>query len=210
MPLRRWKAAFSWPCRQPDDALGQVMLMHIMKALLVLLVPVGLMLVVGIFMMRATGRAQFRQRRKIPESEPLNFRMHGYDADAARAYWAWLGEAGCQAERRFLWADMLYPCWYGGLFLAGLGYAWVSLGQPISFVWLAIPVVMALLGDWLENSLHLQQLARYTSGQPVQAQWIRLASLGTTTKLIFFWLSLALLAALSVWMMILAIARGWG
>lgn len=178
--------------------------MTLIKAIAVLLVPALLMWVVGVFMMRATGRAQFRQRRKLPESVPLNFRLRGYDLEAAKAYWAWLGEAGRAAERRFLWADMLYPFWYGGLFLAGLGYAWSALGKPFGLAWLALPVVLALLGDWLENSLHLQQMARFSNGLPVEARWVRLASFGTTVKLVFFWLSLALLVSMALWMAIAA------
>lgn len=181
------------------------MFLSLTKALLVLLVPIGLMFVVGIFMMRATGRAQFRQRRKIPASTPLNFRMRGYDTAAATAYWAWLGEAGCEAERRFLWADMLYPVWYGGLFLAGMCYAWMELGQPFAFAWLTIPVIFAVFADWLENCLHLLQMARFNSGRSIQGQGIRLASLGTTIKLVFFWLSLALLFVLAAWLAVISV-----
>lgn len=167
-------------------------------ALLMLALPVLLFLAGGIGMMRATGRARFRRRRAEPASVPLNFRLRGYDAAAAAAYWRWLGADGRTAERRFLHADMLFPLVYGGAMLASLQAGWQALGQPVPLAMLASPVVATVVADWVENLLHLAQLARFEAGGPVGGRVIRLAAAATSAKLLCFALSALLVVALAV------------
>jgi hypothetical protein len=153
-------------------------------------------------MMRVTGRAKFRQRRSVLQSKPLNFRLRGYDVDSAQAYWDWLGPEGRAAETRFLKADMVFPLWYGALLLTGTLLAWRYLGQPSSLVLFVLPVVVTVLADWVENLVHLHVLSHY--GEPIRAAEITLASWGTSVKLIFFWLSTALMALMAI----MVIVRG--
>jgi hypothetical protein len=168
------------------------------KALLLLLVPAALFMAGGVLMMRATGRARFRQRRKEPASRPLNFRFRGYDATAASEYWRWLGSDGLAAELRFLKADMLFPLWYGGAMMGSLYVGWLLLGPPVSLFVLALPVLIAMAADWVENVIHIKQIARFRTGRSVTAQHIRVASMATSTKLLFFWLSTLLIVVLAV------------
>lgn len=172
------------------------------KAVLMLVLPVALFMAGGILMMRATGRARFRQRRSQAASEPLNFRFRGYDAKAASEYWSWLGAEGLAAELRFLKADMFFPFWYGGVMLGSLCTGWFSLGQPFSPIILATPVFVAVIADWIENAIHIKQIARFNAGQPVEGQQIRLASLATSAKLLFFWISTLLIVILAAWVLI--------
>lgn len=50
------------------------------SALLAVAGPLVLFIAVGVAMMRFTGRSAFRQRRRLPESRPLNLRYRGYEA----------------------------------------------------------------------------------------------------------------------------------
>jgi hypothetical protein len=173
------------------------LLLAIAKALLLLVSPVVLFMAAGIFMMQATGRARFRQRRKEPTSRPLNFRFRGYDAEAAAAYWHWLGPEGLAAEVRFLKADMAFPLWYGGCMVGSIYAGWVMLGQPISMALLTLPVLVAVLADWVENMVHLHQIARFRAGHAPEQHLIRVASFATSTKLLSFWVATGLIGLLA-------------
>lgn len=151
--------------------------------------------------MRATGRARFRQRRSQPASEPLNFRFRGYNADSATEYWKWLGSEGVAAELRFLKADMLFPFWYGGAMFGSMYLGVVSVGCPVNPALLFVPVAITVIADWAENLIHIRQLARFNADEPLQTQQIRIASLATSTKLLFFLLSTLLVVTFSVWVL---------
>jgi len=170
----------------------------LLKILFLLGLPVASFAIAGVWMMHATGRDQFKSR--APEAVPLNFRIAGYDAADASAYWNWLGPAGREAERNFLEADMVFPFVYGGTILASLLLAWAWLGRPVSPLWLVAPVAITVLADWTENLVHWQQLKQFGAGAPVDAGWIQVASIATSTKLVFFWISALLLVALALWL----------
>ena len=61
-----------------------------------------------------------------------------------------------------------------------------------------MPVVIAMLADWTENLVQLEQLARYSGkcAQGLDARSIQIASFATRTKLTFFGVSWAFLLAL--------------
>jgi hypothetical protein len=169
------------------------------KALFVLAMPVVLFVVFGYTMMHLTGRDQFRSR--AAEAVPLNYRLAGYDAAAAQAYWKWLGPEGRAAERRFLEADMAFPFLYGGALLASLLLAWAWLGRPFSPTWLVVACAIPVIADWCENTIHWQQLKRYLAGETVYESWIRIASIATGVKLVSFWVPVAIVAVLAVWLL---------
>lgn len=174
------------------------MLATLLKALFLITMPVVLFAAAGYSMMHLTGRDQFRSRK--PEAVPLNFRASGYDAPAANAYWNWLGPDGRKAEQRFLEADLAFPFLYGGAMLASLLLAWAWLGRPFSPLWLLAPVAITIVADWIENLVHWHQLRLHAAGEPLQAGWIQAASVATTAKLGFFWLSAAGVVVLAVWL----------
>jgi hypothetical protein len=159
------------------------MLLAIATALLLVAGPLALFMAGGIFMMRATGRARFRQRRNVAASVPLNFRFGGYDAAEASAYWQWLGPEGRAAEVRFLKADMVFPLWYGGSMLGSTWAGWLMLERPLSLLALALPLLVAIVADWIENAVHLRQLAAFDAGRAPDRRSLRIASRATTTKL---------------------------
>ena len=181
------------------------MVTPVLLALCMLVLPVALFLAGGVFMMRATGRARFRQRRREPASTPLNFRLRGYDAPAAVAYWHWLGADGRAAELRFLKADMIFPLWYGGIMLGSLHLGWSALGNPSPFGIPALPVAITVVADWIENTVHIRQIGRFDQGQPLQDRHLRIASLATTTKLLFFWLSTLLIVGLAASLLVVGL-----
>jgi hypothetical protein len=170
------------------------------KLLLIVALPVVLFIAGGYPMMQMTGRDQFPARRAAPESVPLNFRIKGYDAAAAGAYWQWLGAEGRLAERRFLEADLVFPFLYGGALLASLLLAWAWLGRPFAPLWLAAPVAVTVIADWIENLVHWRELARVLRGEAVAPGWVQLASGATSAKLVGFWLCAALVVALGLWL----------
>jgi hypothetical protein len=168
--------------------------MNVVVAAALIVAPIALFVVVGGFMMRATGRARFRQTRRDPNSVPINFRLRGYDAADAVAYWRWLGEEGRKAEVRFLKADMVFPLWYGGLFVASLAISWDRAGRGYPLWPALVLVLLTLIGDWIENAVHLREM---NNAQP-SASLIRLASFGTQAKLVLFWVCTALMIAAAI------------
>jgi hypothetical protein len=177
--------------------MGQALL----RILIALGVPIAVFVVAGLAMMRWTERDRFPQRRD-PVSVPLNFRLAGYDVEAARAYWTWLGPEGREAERRFLEADLVFPFFYGGALLFSLLYLWAGLGRPFDAAWLVAPVAITVLADWIENVVHLRQLGSFVRNEAVQPGWIQVATLATSTKLVFFWLATAIVVGLCGWLLV--------
>src|SRR6266705_6263380 len=152
------------------------------RSLLAIAIPVIVFLGLGTMMMNLTGRDQFPQTAD-PASVPLNFRVTGYDAQTASEYWAWLGAAGRQAERRFLLTDLAFPLAYGASLVAGLFIAWNGAGRPISKGAIIAPVAITILTDWTENIVHLSQLGHFEAGLPVDPGWMLVASIATSTKM---------------------------
>lgn len=171
----------------------------VLKALLVVLLPIAVFLGTGYPMMHLTERDQFR-RTDAPHTVPLNFRPGGYNAADATAYWEWLGPPGRAAERRFLLVDLAFPLGYGGAMLASLLIAWAALGRPFRRAWLVTPVVIAVVADWVENLIHLRQLRAFMQSALVDATWLQVASLATSVKTASFYVATFMILALAAWM----------
>ena len=152
-------------------------------------------------MLNLTGRDAFPQT-SAPESLPLHFRVSTYDAEQVRAYWSWLGSEGRRAEHRFLEADLVFPVIYGGAILLALFFLRKGFDRHFRPRWLVVPVGGTMAADWIENLVHLQQLRRFLKEEPVQAAWLQLSSLATTTKIVFFTFSALLLLAMVTWRII--------
>ena len=122
--------------------------------------------------------------RQIPEKPPLMGRRRGYTKEAAASYWSKLDPEGRIAERKFLEVDLIFPFVYGGALLASMLLAWASLGRPFSPVILIGIVAAAMLADWVENLVHLRELAAFVAGgvESLEGGWIAIASAATTTK----------------------------
>jgi len=176
------------------------------KVLVLLGLPVVLFLAAGCALKHFTGRDQFKPR--ADEAVPLGSRLGGYDSAAVCAYWHSLGKEGREAERRFLEADLAFPFVYGGLLLASLLIAWTWLGRPFNPGWLVLTVAITVVADWFENLVQWQQLKAYVKSYPVQDGWIQVASVATTTKLVFFGLSALVLIVLAVCLLARGLAVG--
>lgn len=141
---------------------------------------------------RLSGPERAGRYREAGET-PLNMRWRGYDADDAARVWRLLdapapggADRYLDMERRFLRLDLAFPLVYGAALLAGLWLAWrAAVPGPVP-AWLALPVVVNVVADWTENSLQLQQLARYDAGAPLSAGAVRVASAATVVKLVAF------------------------
>jgi hypothetical protein len=153
-----------------------------------------------------TGRNHYESQ--AAEAAPLGSRLGGYDSTTACAYWNWLGPEGRQAERRFLKADLAFPFVYGGTLLTSLLLVWGWLGRPFNRGWLALPVAITVLADWLENLVQCEQLNAFVHFEPVQSDWIQVASVATTTKLVFLGISSLLLIGLTAWWVVRALGPG--
>ncbi|HDR46440.1 MAG TPA: hypothetical protein ENN94_01925 [Geoalkalibacter subterraneus] len=170
----------------------------LIKLLTAIILPTAVFFIGGYLMLNLTGRDAFPQT-SAPESVPLHFRMGSYNVEQVQAYWNWLGPEGRGAELRFLHADLVFPVMYGGAILVALLIVSNELGRPLKPQWLVLPVGITVAADWGENLLHWQQLSRFLKDEPVQAAWLQLSSLATTTKTIFFALSVLLLLVMATW-----------
>ncbi|SDL76048.1 hypothetical protein SAMN05660860_01213 [Geoalkalibacter ferrihydriticus] len=184
------------------------MTVPLIKILVALALPVVLFFGGGYLMLLFTARDQFPQT-SAPESVPLHFRLGGYNAEQAQAYWAWLGAEGQLAELRFLEVDLVFPLVYGGALLVSLFLIWGWLGRPFRLAWLLAPLAVTVIADWTENLVHWHQLHRVLRQEPVQDFWMHMASLATTTKMLCFTLSATLLVALAL-KRLARISRGMG
>jgi len=127
------------------------------------------------------------QRLQEAGLKPLNRRL-GYDLSEVRRCWGALNKSAISAEQRFLELDLVFPFVYGGAFVASLLIAWVLLGRPFNPIWFMAPVAITILADWIENLTQLNQIKRYLNDgeTALEANWIRVASVATTVKLLVF------------------------
>ena len=164
------------------------------RVMFAIVIPLGVSLILGLLMMDLTGRNKFLETEN--PSAPLYSRIIGYDETEVRNHWNWLGADGREVERRFLLVDLAFPIAFGSGFLAGLFLAWGGAGRPFRVGWLVVPVMITVLADWTENLIQLVQLSRFSNDVPLQVAWIRVASFATSTKLLFFIVSIALIIVL--------------
>lgn len=162
---------------------------RVAEAVIIAALPIAIFFGGVWVMSKLSGYPQAKERfLALPQQDrkPLNQRLH-YDVAAVQRRWEGLQEA-VQVERRLLEVDLVFPLLYCAAFVTSLVWAWASLGRPIHPAWLLAPVVITLLADWTENLVLLDQLRRYLAvGAPaLQAGWIRIASLATALKLLFF------------------------
>ena len=125
--------------------------------------------------------------RALPANQkPLGQRF-GYDADDARKHWDALNDKALGAEQRFLELDLVYPFLYGSALAFSLFMAWTSLGRPFNSLWLVTPSLIMVLADWTENVAQLHEMKRFINNRAttLNANWIRIASVGTTLKWAF-------------------------
>jgi len=163
------------------------------NAIMAVIFPIAVLLGGGWALDRFSGRAAaFKQLtsegHRIPR--PLNMRWLGYGIESAWSYWVALQDHGRRAERTFLRFDLWFPFFYGGAFAASLWWVWPISKEPFPLIWIAVPILaIALIADWTENLIQLNQLGRYqdvpSSTGSLQGAWIRAASCATVIKLWF-------------------------
>ncbi len=170
----------------------------IFKAFLAVGLPVAVLLGGSWVLSHMSGRAcagdlPTQTEQGVPK--PLNLRWFGYGTEAAMEFWAKLGDAGRQAEKRFLLLDLVFPLFYGGALAASLWWIWVTLGRPFHPAWIVAPLAMILTADWTENLIQLAQLRHYVSSNEgrLQGLWIQISSCATIIKL---WLTSGLYVSL--------------
>lgn len=139
---------------------------------------------------RAYVQARLREVADPADQAPLNRRYRGYDAPAVARHWSALDDRALRSEDYVLKLDLAFPVLYGGAVLLSFLYAQLLLYDPEPRYWLTLPVLIAVLADWVENLVLLKQLRRFRA-QPQEAMeigWIRIASGATTVK----WIALIL------------------
>lgn len=135
---------------------------------------------------------------------PLNLRLLGYQPDEVRHLWGALRGTPEDAkdllghEERSLRLDLIFPSLYAVALGVSLLLAWGWRNRGFSQGWLLLPVVIYLLADWTENLIQLGQLRLYRQAGPnaLQDGRIRIASMATTVKLLFFCSSFLLIVVL--------------
>ena len=180
-------------------------LFSFLRAVLLVLLPLALIVGLGKAMIRFVRRHPVAAPHILNHAQkPLNRRLHGYDADDVAAHWAPLSEPRLRQERTLLRLDLVYPLFYGGILMLALLQAWEWLGRPFVVHWLAVPVALTVLADWMENGVQLLQLRRWMRAdepgvKDLSPFLIRLASLATCTKIWLLFGLLSLLIVLAVW-----------
>ena len=138
---------------------------------------------------REHGRQQLLHAAE-DDREPLNQRFGGYDVAAVDRHWSELARnpRAVENEQRFLVADLLFPFLYGGALAASLVVLWSLLGRRFHLGWVLSPVIVTVLADLTENTLHLNQLGRHLeSGRDGLSEiGIGIASVATILKLSLF------------------------
>lgn len=144
----------------------------------------------GLLLLNWLGRSTLAAAEK-----PLYVRS-GYNAEDVKSYWNALDQAGIlSVEAELLIIDLVFPFLYGGALLISILAAWRALGRLPFWNLAVIPVWLAVLADWLENSSLLYLLQKFMNGTDL-AQYsdlVQIASTATLLKFIFIGLSWAAL-----------------
>ena len=104
--------------------------------------------------------------------------------------------SGRPAKGNVVALDRLFPFLYGGVLAASLWWIWMTLGRPFHPGWIAAPLLVTTIADWLEGLMLLAQLRHYMSPnqQYAESLLIRLSSFATIIKL---WLTSGLYVTLA-------------
>ena len=162
------------------------------KALILIAFP-ALVLVGGSLLINWLGRSVLATGEK-----PLYMRS-GYSSQDVRRYWDALNQSEVLSiESKLLKLDLFFPILYGGALLTSILAAWRTLGQPPFWNLAVIPVWLAVLADWTENSSLLYLLQSYMKDTTVSpnAGLVQIASAATILKFGFIglsWISLVVL-----------------
>lgn len=164
---------------------------------------VGVAFFAGAFIMSwAAGHGPVSAHLKTAGLKPLNQRFGGYDADKAKEVWGKIQEVeeGLETERTFLKLDLAFPLYYGAVLMIALLVVWEHSRTTWSLALLAVPILITMLADWLENSIQLKQIAVFADpSADVSSDQINLASRATQVKLGAFGLS-TLLVFITQWL----------
>ena len=142
---------------------------------------------------------QLRKNADPKDRKGLNMRFLGYDTDAVARHWGALDDRALQSERRFLELDLIFPTFYGAALSFALWRAWNAASVNYSPLWIIVLVAITMIGDWIENLIHLSQLRLYVENGKgsLQPGFIQVASAATSIKLFFFMGALVLIVILT-------------
>jgi hypothetical protein len=183
----------------------------ILKAILLLALPVVVLVSGALLMGKLVGREylmqQLHQKADAKDQKSLNQRITGYDLAEVSRQWGALDNQSRTIERHYLELDLVFPLLYGAALASALLLAWAVLGRPFHPVWLILPVGTAVFSDWTENLVQLSQLQLYVEKgmSGLQAGCIQIASAATIVKLVSIFGASLLLVWLTVWMVVHAV-----
>lgn len=166
-------------------ARSRAMALKIVKVVIALLFPMVVFVLFEGFQEQQSGRkaALDALPQTQPPAKPLNLRLY-YGADAATEFWGALKSThGLEAEQKYLTLDLTFPFVYGGALMISLAWLLSASGAPWPRGRVFLPVVAAMVGDWTENLIQLDQMSRFIStGRPGTIA-MRLSSVATDVKL---------------------------
>lgn len=180
-------------------AQSRAVALNIVKAFVVLVFPVVVFFAFASRQAAHSGRDIALKNVSPTDAKPLNTRLH-YDVNDVDYFWGALGKDGRLAEQRFLKEDLTFPLFYGGALMLSLGWLLWKGGLSWSPWLVMLPVLLGMIGDWIENVIQLGQLQRYIdSGKSaLDPAAILRSSLATDLKLVGIAASDVLLIALAV------------
>lgn len=171
--------------------------------------PILVIIVAGKLMVEVSGRDRVVESISgKPEDFPkaLQSRFYGYNAAEAKTYWDALRDEGRKAEIRLLQFDLLFPLLYGAALAFSVMTLWSALDIRTSMAWFLVPVIAAVITDWIETAILLQQVKNFDSTGTFDAGQIQVASIATIAKSISIALSALLIISFAV--MLLSRDRG--
>lgn len=155
-----------------------------LEVIFLLALPVAVFVGGGSLMSSMSGRPAMRPSTQ----RPLNLRLFGYDVGAVTSYWEPFEKPVIRAEQRFLELDLIFPFFYGAAFACSCLLGWAWLGRPFNPAWVIAPIMVAVVADWVENLVLLDQIKKFQSlgGAGLERRWVRVASVATIVKIIAF------------------------
>lgn len=160
----------------------------IIKLAVAIILPIAIFLGGAMLMFDLSDRNLVVDQLKAAElKDRTPLYQRGYSTDEVARHWGALKSDGLKAERLFLILDLVFPLVFGAAFLTCLLLLSSLLSSALQPLWLASPVVIMVIADWVENLVQLAQLSRFAEGGAValQSAWIELASTATVIKLVF-------------------------